>query len=96
MYIVLIAWTYVAVLMAVAEAAAPNGTLLGAVVTLLFYGVLPVTLIAYLMGTPSRRRARLRRTAEDDASVAPIEPDAGGHPATSAQPNAVAAVRKEA
>ena len=95
MYIVLIAWSYVAVMMAVAEAAAPSGTLLGAFFTLLLYGVVPVVLIAYLMGTPARRRARRRREAEAEPSSAALDPDAGGHAAAAAKPQAVAPVRKE-
>lgn len=95
MYIVLIAWSYVAVMMAVAEAAAPSGTLLGAFFTLLLYGVVPVVLIAYLMGTPARRRARRRREADAEPSSGALDPDAGGHAAAAAEPQAVAPVRKE-
>lgn len=95
MYIVLIAWSYVAVMMAVVEAAAPNGSLLGAFFTLLFYGIVPVALIAYLMGTPARRRARSRQASIEDPSLTPVEPDAGGHAAAATEPGGVAAVRKE-
>lgn len=96
MYIVLIAWSYVAVMMAVVEAAAPNGSLLGAFFTLLFYGIVPVALIAYLMGTPHRRRARLRQAAtEVPTSGAPVQPDAGGHAAAAAEAGAVAPMGKE-
>ena len=56
MYIVPIAWLYVTVMMAVAEANSPSGTLLGAVITFLLYGAGPIALVMYVMGTPARRR----------------------------------------
>lgn len=87
MYLVAIAWMYVVVMMAVAEAMAPNGSVLGAVFTFLLYGVLPCSIVLYLMGTPMRRRARL--AAERQASAA--QPDSGGEPAG----DAVTAERKE-
>ncbi|MFN3416163.1 MAG: hypothetical protein ACK4ZD_07590 [Caldimonas sp.] len=58
MYLVAIAWLYVALMMAVAEATSTQGSLLGAVVTFLFYGLGPVSLVMYLLGTPARRRAQ--------------------------------------
>ncbi len=65
MWIVAIAWIYVALMMALAEATSPQGTCLGAVITFVFYGVAPTALVMYLLGTPGRRRAR--RQAEADA-----------------------------
>ena len=99
MYIVAIAWIYVALMMAVAEATNSNGTVLGAIVTFLMYGLGPVALVLYLMATPARRkRAKAREAAElataaaAAAAAAPsLEPDAGGHAAA----DAVAPVRKE-
>lgn len=64
MWIVAIAWIYVALMMALAEATSPQGSLLGAVVTFVFYGVAPTALVMYLLGTPDRRRARRRAEAE--------------------------------
>jgi membrane protein implicated in regulation of membrane protease activity len=58
MYLVAIAWMYVAVMMAIAEATHSQGSLLGAVITLLLYGVLPLALVLYIMGAPARRRRR--------------------------------------
>ena len=58
MYIVLVGWLYVALMMAVAEATNPIGTVLGAVFTFVLYGVAPVSLVLYLMGSPGRKRAR--------------------------------------
>lgn len=74
--LVAIAWIYVVLMMVVAEATAPNGTLLGAFFTALLYGALPLSIVLYLLATPMRRRAR--RAAE--ARSAP-DPDRGGHPA---------------
>jgi hypothetical protein len=62
MWIVAIAWMYVAVMMAVAEAFSPQGSVLGAVFTLLLYGIAPLALVMYLLATPARRRQR--RAAE--------------------------------
>jgi len=90
MYIVPIAWLYVAVMMSVAEATASNGTILGAIITFVLYGVLPVGLILYFMGAPGRKRAiRTREAAELQASR---QPDAGGQPAAD---TAVTPVGKE-
>ncbi|MFZ3128562.1 MAG: hypothetical protein WA136_11160 [Rhodoferax sp.] len=75
MYLIPIGWLYVALMMSVAEATNSNGTVLGAVFTFLLYGLLPVGLLLYFMGTPARKRAiRAREAAEQAASV---QPDAG-------------------
>ena len=95
MYIVAIAWLYVAVLMAVAEATHSNGSLLGGIITFVLYGVLPLALVLYVMGTPARRRAiKAQENAELQAAQAALAlpPDAG----TQAAGDAVAPVRKEA
>jgi hypothetical protein len=57
MYLILIAWMYVALMMAVAEATSPIGTVLGAIVTFLLYGALPMGVVGYIMGSPARKRA---------------------------------------
>ena len=80
MYLVLIAWIYVAFMMAIAEATSPVGSLLGAAFTFLLYGVLPMSIVGYIMGAPARRRARKVKEA---ASVAPdTDTEASGHPFT--------------
>ena len=61
MYLVAIAWLYVAVMMAIAEAMHSQGTVLGAIITFVLYGVLPLALVMYLLGTPMRRRRRLQQ-----------------------------------
>ena len=58
MYLLLIGWPYVVLMMAVVEAVSPQGTVLGAVITLLLYGALPISILMYIGGTPARRRAR--------------------------------------
>ncbi|THF62456.1 hypothetical protein [Pseudothauera rhizosphaerae] len=60
MYIVAIAWLYVALLVAIA-----NTTVVGGVLTFLFFGIGPLALYLWLFGTPARHRAAARRAAED-------------------------------
>ena len=74
MYLVLIAWMYVALMMAVAEATSPVGSVLGAIFTFLLYGALPMSVVGYIMRTPARRRAiQAKEMAQRsvDESVAP-------------------------
>ena len=56
MYLVAIAWIYITLMMAVAEAFHPQGSLLGAFITFVFYGLAPLALVLYLLNTPGRRR----------------------------------------
>ncbi|MBI2768410.1 MAG: hypothetical protein HYX47_02200 [Burkholderiales bacterium] len=94
MYIVAIGWLYVALMMAVAEATNSTGSVLGAIVTFLLYGVGPVALVIYLMRSPGRRQARKAREVAEwqaEQAAASAQPDAGGEPAA----DAVAPVRKE-
>ncbi len=101
MYLIVIAWMYVVLMMSVAEATHPSGTLLGALVTFVLYGVGPVALVIYLMRAPARRRAiKAREAAEHQArQSASVEPDGGSHAAGGLEPVAadtgVAPVRKE-
>ncbi|PKO24832.1 MAG: hypothetical protein CVU35_07275 [Betaproteobacteria bacterium HGW-Betaproteobacteria-8] len=67
MYIVAIAWLYVTLLMAFTESSITAGIL-----TFLFYGLLPCALFIWIVGTPQRRRNRLRaaqHSAERQASL---------------------------
>jgi hypothetical protein len=91
MYLVVIAWLYVALMMGVAEANHPNGTLLGAVFTFVLYGVGPVALLMYLMRHPARRAARQRREAQQASAPPSSPPDGSGE----APADPVAPVRKE-
>ena len=45
MLVVALAWIYVVLLVAVVEAMSPHGTLLGAIFTFVFYGVLPLSIV---------------------------------------------------
>ena len=71
MYIVAIAWIYVALMMGVAEATNTNGTVLGGIVTFILYGILPTSIIIYIMGAPQRKKARiaLAQTASDEKQL---------------------------
>lgn len=95
MYLVAIAWIYVVLMMAAAEATSPNGTLVGAVFTALLYGVLPLAIVVYIMRTPQRKRARRAREDAEAQAASPgsaaVQPDGGDHAAG----DAVAAEREE-
>ena len=111
MYIVAIAWFYVALMMAVAEATNSTGTLLGAAVTFVLYGLLPIGLVIYIMSTPARRKAiKARDSAQQTqplpasateviaANAAPTSsepPNGSGHAPTAAQAGGVAPVREK-
>lgn len=91
MYLIAIAWMYVVLMMALAEAMSPQGTVLGAVFTLLLYGVGPLALLLYILGTPVRKRARRAAEAAELAAASAAAPDGRGE----APGDAVPAVRKE-
>ena len=86
--IVAIAWLYVALMMALAEAQHPAGTVLGAFATFVLYGVLPVVIVVYLLSTPARRRAK-------QAASARLDPDRRSHPATVAEARTIASKGEE-
>ncbi|RZI81388.1 MAG: hypothetical protein EOP38_19455 [Rubrivivax sp.] len=88
MWIVAIAWMYVAVMMAVAEAFSPQGSVLGAVFTLLLYGIAPLALVMYLLATPARRRQR-RAAEHAEWQAAQTAPQTAAH--TDPQPDACVA-----
>ena len=111
MYLVVIAWLYVVLMAAVAEATSPMGTVLGAVITFVLYGLLPLSIVVYILGTPGRKRAIYARAMAERAQAAatvmapqpdPLPqtadsaaPDADGKAPAATQGSAVAAVRKE-
>ncbi len=99
MYIIAIAWIYVTLMMSVAEATNSNGTVLGAIVTFILYGILPTALMMYLMGTPQRNKARKVREAAEmqDQSAASnrVEPNTSGHATRGAEPGSVTSVREK-
>ncbi|HET9820659.1 MAG TPA: hypothetical protein VFQ16_02420 [Burkholderiaceae bacterium] len=87
MPIVAVAWIYVVLMAALVEWLSPGGSGLGAFFTLVGWGVLPLVIVLYVLGTPARRRARRAREAATSA-----QPDRGGH----ASGDAVAPEREEA
>ncbi|MDE2400710.1 MAG: hypothetical protein KGL90_03500 [Burkholderiales bacterium] len=80
MWIVAIAWMFVVVLMTVAEAVSPVGSVLGAIVTFFLYGVGPLSLVMYLLGTPMRRKKRRAAEEAEFAALALAQPDTSGLP----------------
>lgn len=91
MYIVAIAWMYVVLMMSVAEALSSQGTVFGAIVTFVLYGLAPLALVLYILGTPQRRRRLKAQEAEAEAATSAAAPDGGGQAAG----DAVAPVGKE-
>lgn len=101
MFLIAIAWIYVVLMMAIAEATSPVGTVLGAFFTFVLYGVGPLALVLYLLNTPARRKARRLRESHEErrqdteagepAGASAGDPDAGRHAAGAA----VAPERKE-
>ena len=89
MQIVALGWAYVVLMMTLAEAFGPGGSVLGALVTLALYGALPLGIVLYVGG--ARGRARARRRAEAAAASGDVDPGRGGEPAG----EAVAPVREE-
>ncbi|MCA3185319.1 MULTISPECIES: hypothetical protein [unclassified Cupriavidus] len=68
MYIVAIGWLYVALMMAITETSIVAG-----VATFLLYGLAPVSIVMYIMGTPGRQRRRKAREAEEARLTAPAQ-----------------------
>lgn len=58
MYIVAIGWMFVVGCMAAVEAA--TSSVVGGLVTLFIYGLLPLALFLWLVGTPQRHRNRMQ------------------------------------
>lgn len=92
MQIVAVGWLYVVALMAFTE-----GSVVAGMATFLFYGLAPLALLLYLMGTPQRRRDRRSREAPAAAdacaaaevppparTASPLQPDEPRHPAADA------------
>jgi membrane protein implicated in regulation of membrane protease activity len=105
-HLIVIGWLYVALMMAVAEATNTTGTVLGAIFTFLLYGLAPVALVVYLMGTPARRRAIRQRELEAQEAARRAAAEEASRPGGTADSNlpdqrgeapadAVAPVRKE-
>lgn len=69
MYLIAIAWLYVVMIVAVADT-----TLVGSVLTFIFWGLAPLALFLWLFGTPQRRRQRTRKEAEASQESVPTPP----------------------
>ena len=94
MYLIAIAWGYVALMMALAEATSSQGSILGAIITLLLYGVLPISIVLYVLGTPHRKKARKRQEQLDreaQGQTQSSQADGGDH----APADPLTPVRKE-
>lgn len=65
MYIVAIAWLYVVVLMAATE-----HSLVGALLSIVFYALVPLAILLWLFGTPERRRRAARSGAPAASGLA--------------------------
>ena len=99
MYIVAIAWIYVILMMSITE-----DSIVAGLVTFVFYGILPLTLILYIMGTPQRKRRRVASeaaarqaragSAGPESSDAPDVPDVSNDARIAADPQALPAVVK--
>lgn len=87
MLIVAAGWAYVVLMMVLAEALGPGGSVLGASVTLLLYGMLPLAIVLYIGNARARARARRAERASGH-----VDPGRGGQPAG----DAVAPEREEA
>lgn len=99
MYIIAIAWIYVTLMMSVAEATNANGTILGAIVTFILYGILPTALMVYLMGAPQRNKARKAKEAvwvtPTATELTPVEPNSGSHSTGGPQETGIPTVREK-
>lgn len=74
MYIVAIAWLYVVLMMSLTEQSWIAG-----IGTFVFYGVAPLSLFLWIVGTPARRRRRkAQEAAQDQADTAPTLSSDGG------------------
>lgn len=65
MYIVAIAWIYVVFMMSITE-----DTVVAGVMTFALYGILPLTIILYIMGTPQRKRRKATQAAATASAAA--------------------------
>lgn len=64
MLIIIIAWLYVVILMSMTE-----HSVIAGVMTFLLYGVLPLSVLVYLLNTPARRARRKAAEAREEAAT---------------------------
>lgn len=60
MYIVAIAWIFTATLLAISQA-----SLIAGILSFCFWGILPLLLILWLIGTPARLRNKAKKTKQE-------------------------------
>ena len=77
MILVALAWMYVVLMVAAVEASGSDGSFLGALFTVALYGLLPMSIVLYLMLSPARRRARRHAESADADAAAAADADAG-------------------
>lgn len=63
MYIVAIAWLYVALMIAITEK-----SVFGGLLSFVFYGLLPCALLLWIVGTPQRKRNKLSQIPQQQLS----------------------------
>jgi hypothetical protein len=66
MYIIAIAWAYVVLMMSITES-----SIIAGLMTFFWYGLAPMALFFWLLGTPQRRRSRMaaeKRASQPDSS----------------------------
>ncbi|HKO89436.1 MAG TPA: hypothetical protein VJU83_13085 [Burkholderiales bacterium] len=72
MYIVAIAWLYIATLMALTAPSIVSG-----IATFFFYGLAPLTLFWWIVGGPARKRRRLMRMRMSEVAHQPDDENPG-------------------
>lgn len=75
MYIVAIAWIYVVLMMSITEE-----SIIAGLMTFALYGILPLTIILYIMGSPQRKRQRHARELQARAEPVASNADDIGMP----------------
>jgi hypothetical protein len=83
MYIIAIAWLYVALMIAVTSRSVTAGVL-----SFLFYGVLPLGLLLWLMGGPRRRKSLPPRGEDDEPPPLPDAATGARHPPSESEARA--------
>jgi hypothetical protein len=76
--IVTLGWAYVVSMAALVEATGPDGSMLGAIMTVLLYGALPIAVLTYISGAGRRRRAARAAAASTPPAAAATPADGAG------------------
>lgn len=79
MHLIAIAWLYVALMAAVVEATSSQGSVLGALFTFVGYGVLPLSIVLYIVRSRIRRAAQRNSAAAASPDAQGLDPDRGSH-----------------